>query len=408
MADNWNLKFLDKSWIGDPKYSFLAIIIVAAWGAVGYLMIIYMAALQGVPTELKSAASLDGANAWQIFWKVTFPLIGHAVTICIFWALNSGFQVFDVIYALTGGGPGRATQSAAINIYEDSFQQFVGTMFHYLLSRIYNKDFNLDIEWNNYLKDKSFSKKEQFYLRDLKKEFENILKVLKYQYSLTGLTSVELEKQITINYSNNCTLTGIIDKIMFKEKDNNTYIAIVDYKTGTPNINISNLLYGLDMQLPIYVYLTLKSNMFDNPKIIGFYLEKILHDKSSSKDLDKQNIDNLKLMGYTIDDQYLVSILDSSYENSDMIKGMKITSKGFAHYSKVLSENSINKLANIVEDKVKDAFNNILNGEFKINPKIINGKNLGCEFCKYNDLCFKTGKDFVYLKEEEDLSFLED
>ncbi|MCR4778216.1 MAG: sugar ABC transporter permease [Lachnospiraceae bacterium] len=122
MADNWNLKLLDKSWIGDPKYSFLAIIIVAAWGAVGYLMIIYMAALQGVSTELKSAASLDGANAWQVFWKVTFPLIGHAVTICVFWALNSGFQVFDVIYALTGGGPGRATQSAAINIYEEAFK----------------------------------------------------------------------------------------------------------------------------------------------------------------------------------------------------------------------------------------------------------------------------------------------
>ncbi|MCR5753547.1 MAG: sugar ABC transporter permease [Acetatifactor sp.] len=122
MADNWNMKFLDKSWIGNPKYSFVAIITVAAWGAVGYLMIIYMAALQGVPTELKAAASLDGANAWKIFWNVTFPLIGHAVTICVFWSLNSGFQVFDVIYALTGGGPGRATQSAAINIYEEAFK----------------------------------------------------------------------------------------------------------------------------------------------------------------------------------------------------------------------------------------------------------------------------------------------
>lgn len=122
MADNCGWKFLDKSWIGDPHYSFLAIVIVATWGAVGYLMIIYMAALQGVPGELKEAAALDGATAWQAFWKVTFPLIGHAITICVFWALNSGFQVFDVIYALTGGGPGRATQSVAINIYEEAFK----------------------------------------------------------------------------------------------------------------------------------------------------------------------------------------------------------------------------------------------------------------------------------------------
>lgn len=122
IADNWGVTFFDKSWIGDPKYAFIAIITVAAWGAVGYLMIIYMAALQGVPTELKEAAALDGAGAWTRFWNVTFPLIQHAVTICIFWTLNSGFQVFDVIYSLTGGGPGRATQSAAINIYEEAFQ----------------------------------------------------------------------------------------------------------------------------------------------------------------------------------------------------------------------------------------------------------------------------------------------
>lgn len=122
MADNWGFKFLDHSWIGDPKYSFIAIIIVAAWGAVGYLMIIYMAALQGVPSNLKEAASIDGATPWQNFWKIVFPLIRHAITICIFWALNAGFQVFDVIYTLTGGGPGRATQSVAINIYEEAFK----------------------------------------------------------------------------------------------------------------------------------------------------------------------------------------------------------------------------------------------------------------------------------------------
>jgi raffinose/stachyose/melibiose transport system permease protein len=122
MADVWEMKFLDKSWIGDPSYSFWTIIIVASWGTVGYLMIIYMAALQGVPAHLKEAASIEGANAWQKFWKVVFPMIYHALSICIFWTLNSTFQVFDVIYSLTGGGPGRATQSVAINIYEEAFK----------------------------------------------------------------------------------------------------------------------------------------------------------------------------------------------------------------------------------------------------------------------------------------------
>lgn len=122
IADNTKLNFLDQSWIGDPNYAFIAIIIVSAWGAVGYLMIIYMAAIQGVPKSLTEAAYLDGANKYKTFIKVTLPMIMHAVTICIFWTLNASFQVFDVIYTLTGGGPGRATQSAAINIYEEAFR----------------------------------------------------------------------------------------------------------------------------------------------------------------------------------------------------------------------------------------------------------------------------------------------
>ena len=121
MADNWGLTFFDQSWVGDPKYAFIAIIIVSCWGIAGYLMIIYMAALQGVPAHLKEAASLDGANAWQSFLRVTAPMIRPAFTICVFWTLNSSFQVFDVIYSLTGGGPGRATQSVALNIYQEAF-----------------------------------------------------------------------------------------------------------------------------------------------------------------------------------------------------------------------------------------------------------------------------------------------
>lgn len=122
VADNTPLKFLDQSWIGNPNFAFIAIVIVSVWGAVGYLMIIYMAALQGIPSSLKEAAYLDGASGWQTFRKITLPMIQHAITICVFWTLNSAFQVFDVIYVLTGGGPGRATQSVAMNIYEEAFK----------------------------------------------------------------------------------------------------------------------------------------------------------------------------------------------------------------------------------------------------------------------------------------------
>lgn len=120
-ADTWGWSFLDHSWIGDPVYSFYAILIVALWGGTGYIMIIYIAALQGIPEVLHEAAIVDGAGSIRRFFAVTLPMMAQSLTICLFITLNNAFQVFDVVYALTGGGPGRATQVVAINIYEEAF-----------------------------------------------------------------------------------------------------------------------------------------------------------------------------------------------------------------------------------------------------------------------------------------------
>lgn len=121
IAEHTILTFLDQSWIGNPTFSFYAILILSLWGGVGYLMIIYIAALQSVPNAYKEAAAIDGANAFQTFFKVVLPVILPSVTIGIFLTLNSSFKVFDAVYALTGGGPGRATQVIALNIFEEAF-----------------------------------------------------------------------------------------------------------------------------------------------------------------------------------------------------------------------------------------------------------------------------------------------
>ncbi len=113
--------FLDQSWIGDPAWSFYAILIVSLWVGVGYLMVIYIAALQGVPSQLKEAAEIDGASRTRLFTSIVLPMILPAITIGMFLALNMAFKVFEVVYALTGGGPGRATQVIALNIFEEAF-----------------------------------------------------------------------------------------------------------------------------------------------------------------------------------------------------------------------------------------------------------------------------------------------
>lgn len=121
LAEKTALAFLDQSWIGNPDFSFYSIIIVSLWNGVGYMMIIYLAALQGVPQHLKEAALIDGANPLQTFRSVTVPMITHAITICFFLTLNGAFKVFEVVFGLTGGGPGRSTQVITMNIYEEAF-----------------------------------------------------------------------------------------------------------------------------------------------------------------------------------------------------------------------------------------------------------------------------------------------
>lgn len=108
IAEKTILTFLDQGWIGDPNVSFYSIIIVSLWNGVGYMMIIYLAGLQGVPQHLQEAAIIDGANVFQRFMRVTLPMITHALTICLFLTLNGAFKVFDVVYGLTGAVRGAA------------------------------------------------------------------------------------------------------------------------------------------------------------------------------------------------------------------------------------------------------------------------------------------------------------
>lgn len=117
------LKFLNISWLGDPNVSFWTIMLVSIWGGVGTLMLIYMSAIQGIPQHLKEAAIIDGATPFHMLRYITLPLIAHALTICIFLTLNSSFKVYDLIYALTGGGPARATQVITMNILEEAYQR---------------------------------------------------------------------------------------------------------------------------------------------------------------------------------------------------------------------------------------------------------------------------------------------
>ncbi|ALS26830.1 sugar ABC transporter permease [Paenibacillus cisolokensis] len=116
------LSFFQLPWLGDEPTAFWAVVIVSVWHGAGYLMVIYIASLINVPKDLNEAAAIDGATAWQRLRHITVPLIMPAVTISLFLALSWSFKTFDVILSLTKGGPYNSTQSVALNIYLEAFQ----------------------------------------------------------------------------------------------------------------------------------------------------------------------------------------------------------------------------------------------------------------------------------------------
>ena len=108
-------------WLGTELTAYAAIVIVSVWQGMGYVMVIIIAALTGISSELIEAAKIDGANAFQIFFKIKLPLCTPYITLCLFWTISQAFKMFDLNYSLTKGGPYGSTVSLALNIYNDAF-----------------------------------------------------------------------------------------------------------------------------------------------------------------------------------------------------------------------------------------------------------------------------------------------
>ncbi|PKO04824.1 MAG: ABC transporter permease [Chloroflexi bacterium HGW-Chloroflexi-3] len=119
MTLNWAIFKLP--WLGTEETAFVALVIVSVWQGVGYVMVIMIAALAGVPLELSEAAKIDGASSWRTFWKIKIPFTMPYITVCLFWTIATAFKMFDINVALTKGGPYGSTTPMALQIYYDAF-----------------------------------------------------------------------------------------------------------------------------------------------------------------------------------------------------------------------------------------------------------------------------------------------
>lgn len=109
------------NWLNNEDFALFALVVVFTWQMAGYVMIVYIAGLQGIPGEVVEAAKIDGAGGWQRFTRITVPLLMPAFTISLFLTLSYGFKIYDVNLSLTGGGPANATELFAMNIYNEIF-----------------------------------------------------------------------------------------------------------------------------------------------------------------------------------------------------------------------------------------------------------------------------------------------
>ena len=255
-----------------------------------------------------------------------------------------------------------------------------------------------------------FNSMERVFLKKLKSDLKFIIDVIQKQNHFSRLTEEEHEKRIYVNKDKTISITfmGVIDKVKYTEQDGNIYLAIIDYKTGNPITNLTKTFYGLDMQVPIYLYLLHNSNQFKNAEVVGIYLQKILNNElayNPKKDYWKQKEEQLKLEGYSIDNPELISLFDTTYQDSEIIKGMKTSKNGFYAYTKIITKKQMENLYRLVEKNIDTAIDDILKADFKINPKKFDMENT-CKFCPYSDICYKKEENYEEIKIPKNLDFL--
>ena len=110
-----------RGWLGDPNISIWMVLVVAAWQATGFMMVLILAGLQSLPEEIYEAAALDGAKGLKAFWYITLPSIRNVLLVAVLITTIGGFKVFDLIFVLTQGGPANATQVLGTYIYLQAF-----------------------------------------------------------------------------------------------------------------------------------------------------------------------------------------------------------------------------------------------------------------------------------------------
>lgn len=300
-----------------------------------------------------------------------------------------------------------------LNIFEDTFATYIGSLFHYVLEKGLSGQNQVKELVGDYVQsNRKLTAKEEFFVENMIPDIEFALDTIKSNMDYTDLKNLLFEKRVEVVKHDKVTVTfkGFIDKIMYEEENDETVIAIIDYKTGYTDIDLKYVPFGLSMQLPVYLYLANNIKELSNIRVGGFYIQKVLGSVPTikiDKDIETQKKENLLLNGYSNSDKNILEKVDYTYVNSNIIKALKLKKDGeFSSYSKVLDNEEINTLIDVTDKKINEAISSICNADFSINPKVDSDKNIGCKYCQYKDICFFEKKNEVRIVPDKNLSFL--
>lgn len=313
-----------------------------------------------------------------------------------------------------------------LNDNQKSFYSELGTAIHAVLEKISTNNSNnikalFRQEINNLDQDIISDPRNAMFIDIIEDKLEDVVTFIqrhrKECFSDTGLKELH-EKVITLN-NNETTFKGIIDKIMYTESNGKIYLAVIDYKTGSVDSNITKLdevQDGFSLQLPIYMYLIKKAKEnnlieeFKDKNIIfcGFYLQFVLNKipkADHKKDLKTLCKNDLKLNGYSSNSKDDMSMFDpniGSNNESTYIKSLSFKDKTPKTYSKTFNDEILKELIVTVDNKIKEASKKINNGEFFIQPKIINNINRSCQYCPFGSICYKRNENYLYITTQSD------
>ena len=282
-----------------------------------------------------------------------------------------------------------------LNKFEYNMGAVIGSYMHAALENAFDEGFYFNTFKENYISEKHLNSKEHFFIDLLDEELLYNIDFIKDFHKNSYLKNILKEQELSYQINDKMSLYGIIDKIMYN--DDNQGI-LIDYKSGKADLDLDRIKEGLNMQL--FIYYLLFINNFKDAEVLGVYLEQLINKEMNEEKSNKDR--TLKLKGYTTSDIDKINLIDNDIASNRFIYGLKFRKDGeFASSSKVLSDAEFEYYKNLCLEKVVEAAQNIIEGNYLINPVRTEKADISCAYCPYKDICFKTRKDYRVLGKEE-------